>query len=92
MPMKLVETMISAAAVRLRFADSSQSDAATEWMEFCFPRSVLKQPNGGGNHGNPLGDPELQYLLEIEAAVLLHARDAVTAEIRRLRDQKGRAI
>jgi hypothetical protein len=73
----------------MRYADNPDPNVATSRMDLRFPLTALKQPNTGGK---ALDDPELQYLLEIEAAALLHARDAIDAEIRRLREQKGRTV
>ena len=87
MTMKLIETTVSTTDVHVRYADNADASAAKSWMDFRLPLADLKQPNGGGK---ALADPELQFLAEIEAAVLLCVRDAINAEIARLRDQKGR--
>jgi hypothetical protein len=89
MALDFIETTITKTNVHLRYADNTDPTKVVELMDFQFLLASLKQPNGGGT---TLGDPELQYLLEIRAAVLLHARDAINAEIQRLRGQKGRAF
>jgi hypothetical protein len=80
MAMKLVETAIRPATVRLRYADTDDSSAATECIDLQFAASDLKHPSTG----DALGDPAPRFLLEIQAAVLHRARDVIDAEIQRL--------
>jgi hypothetical protein len=85
MTVKLIQTTIWGATIRLRYADSPEHEKATEWIDLQFATSDLKHPNSG----SALGDPEPQFLVEIRGAVLRRARDLIDAEIRRLRDQQG---
>jgi hypothetical protein len=89
MAMKLIETTVLETTVRMRYANDADPTKATETMDFQFSLPSLKQPNGDGK---ALGDPELQFLAEIEAAALLYAQSAINAEIVRLRDQRGRGL
>jgi hypothetical protein len=83
MALKLVQTTISGATIRLRYADSEDHDKATEWIDLQFSASDLNHPSAG----SALGDLEPQFLAEIRGAVLRRARDVIDAEIRRLRDR-----
>jgi hypothetical protein len=85
MATKLVETTISGSSIRLRFADESNPEF--EWMHFQVPISELKEPN---QQNSKLDEPELQYLAELQLAVLQYVRHAINAEIQRLAAQAGR--
>jgi len=82
MAIKLVETAIRPTTIRLRYADADDPAAATEWIDLHFAAKDLKNPKSG----NPLGNLEPRYLLEIQAAALHHARDIMEAEIQRLNE------
>lgn len=85
--MKRVETKISETSIRLRYADNADPMKASEWMDFQFSIADLHRPNTGGT---ALGHLENRFLEELIGAVLLHAKDAIDAEIRNLRDIRGR--
>jgi hypothetical protein len=61
MAIKLVETAIRPTTIRLRYADADDPAAATEWIDLHFAAKDLKHPKSG----NPLGNLEPRYLLEI---------------------------
>ena len=86
MAMKLVETAIRPATIRLRYANADDPSEATEWIDVQFATDGLKQPSTG----DVLGDPAPKFLLEIQAAVLHRARDEIDAEIQRCRDLEAR--
>jgi hypothetical protein len=81
MPMKIVETNVTGSTAKLILATDQQ--LASERIELALPLAALKHPNA---RDQPLGETDLQYLGEVQGAALLHARDAIDSEIRRLRD------
>jgi hypothetical protein len=78
--MKLVETKISGATVRMRYADHPDSALATQWIDFQVPIAVLM----ASDQRTPLGDVEERYLAETHLAGLRHAREIIGAETQRL--------
>lgn len=87
--MQLIETRISAAAVHTRYANDPDVAKATEWFDFQVPLEPLRAPIG---HGEPLGDPETRYLVEVRLAALRYLRDVITEEIQRLSNLAGRTL
>jgi hypothetical protein len=77
---KLVGTTISEAAIQVRYADQGDPSKAEEWMDFRLKLTNVENPSG-----MPIGDPALQYLEELQRAVLQYVQTAVGAEIQRLR-------
>ena len=86
--LSLIETTVSEYSVRMRYADKTDPTKALAWIDFCFPLGDLVHPDS--RDGQPLGDPEKQYLGEIRLAVLRAARDLIGAEIQRLSALAGR--
>lgn len=85
--MKLVQTMLTETAVRMRYADHADPAQAKEWIDFQWKLADLK------DHGNrSLGDPELLYLAELHRAALLQVRDAASAEIQRISKKADRIV
>lgn len=83
MPMTLIETTISKTAVRMRYADNAETEMASEWLEFVVPLSPLELPR------EPLGDPKLRTLAEVQLAALRRVRDVVGGETQRLSELAG---
>ena len=81
--MHIIETSITAKSVRVTLADITDMESATARVELMFSVEALKDPT---ERGDPLGQPEVRLLGEIQGAALLHARAAIDSEIRRLRD------
>jgi hypothetical protein len=84
--MQHVGTTIFDYAVWMRYADSPNSDEATEWIEFQVPLESLTHP---GRPGQPLGEPDRQFVGDLRLAALGYARDAIDEEIRRLQEIAG---
>jgi len=80
MPMKLIETTVSEAAVHMQLGDDADPERASEWLEFEVPLAGLVVDA----EENPLGDPAKRPLAIIQRAALHHARVAISEEIARL--------
>ena len=85
--LKLIETTISEAAIRMRYADQADPAKATEWIDVQLLIADLSDP---ANSQEPLGDPELQFLAENRLATLRRVRDVIGVEIQRLSVLAGR--
>jgi hypothetical protein len=85
--MHLVETKIAESTVRMRYADYDDAIQATEWIDFQVKIADLVHPRG---RGDPLGDPDLQFLSEVRLAALRYARDTIGDETQRLQELVGR--
>jgi hypothetical protein len=83
MAMQYVETTLSDATIRMRYADDPDPTKAVEWIEFRLKIADLQHPSGRGK----LGKLELQYLGEAHRAALRYVRDVIGDETRRLADQ-----
>lgn len=83
--MKLIETVVTETAVRMRYADRPQD--ATAWIDFQVPLAELVHP---AQTSVPLGDPERQLLAEVRLAALRHVRDVIGGETQRLQELRGR--
>jgi hypothetical protein len=81
--MKLIQTTISETTVRLRYADNEDAAKATQWMDFQFPLSDLRNPE---DPTRPLGHPRVRFLAEVERSALRHARGVIGEETKRLSD------
>lgn len=81
--MEHIETTISAATIRMRYANDPDPVRATEWFAFEVPVGSLKLPVEGGPEP-ALGDPESRHLAAIRLAALRYVRDAIGDETRRL--------
>jgi hypothetical protein len=86
--MRLVETTIANATVRMRYADHEDLAHATEWIDFRVKIADLAHPRAR-EVGEGLGDPDLQFLLEIRLAALRYARDTIGDETQRLQELAG---
>lgn len=78
--MKLVETAITETSVRMRIADDADRLKAQSWIECQLQRSALKRGSGTpavGLDGWPLPT--------VRQVILENVRDAIDAEIARLR-------
>lgn len=82
MPMKLTETTIYPAAIRMRFADHADATKATEWIDFQVPLAGLKRPNDPAEKA--MTDPELQFVSEVRLAALRYVRGIIGDETQRL--------
>lgn len=83
--MKLVETSIGGAFVRLRFADDPNRDQSSSWIDIQVPLSDLKNQKN-----ERLTDLDMQYLGEVRLAALQYARAIIGAENQRLSGLAGR--
>jgi hypothetical protein len=81
---KLIETTVSETAVRMRCADDTDPAKATQWIDFRVPLADLKRP--AGQQSQALGNPEVQFLAEVQRSALRYARDVIGAETQRLAD------
>jgi len=88
MPMELIETRILSDSVQIRYADQYDADAATEWCEFRVPLARLTQPIVR-HQVEPLGDPQAQFLGEVQLAALRYMRDVIGGETQRLSELIG---
>lgn len=79
MTLKIVETTVTEAAVRVRFADDADPAKAIEWLDLRFPVSKLES-----SKGNSLGDPRKRTLAAIHQAALLFAQDVIDAETEKI--------
>ncbi len=86
--LNLIETTVSEAAIRLRYADAADTEKATSWIDIRVPVESLRYDASGGN--GPLGDLDLQFLSEIRLAALRRVRAVVGDEIQRLVALAGR--
>jgi hypothetical protein len=80
--MKLIETTILEATVRMRYADDPTDP--TQWLDFQVKNQNLKLPSG-----TVITERDAQYLSALKLAALRYVLGAVTAEIDRLRDLQG---
>jgi hypothetical protein len=85
--MKLIETAISETSVWMRYADETNPDDATQWVDFQIPLKNLAHPFGS----SPLGDPESSLLAEVRLSALRAVRDVIGGEIQRLTTLAGRS-
>ena len=74
--MKLIETTISETAVHIRF--SGEGDLPAEWIDIQIPLAKLESSTAANR---TLGDPRLQYVEEVQRAILRYARGVITDEI-----------
>jgi len=88
MPMKLIETNVSATTVRMRFEDDAQPVEPEEWVEFEVPLAKLTM----GDHQTPMGDPAARRFALIQRAALQRARDVIDDEIQRLAEFVGQRL
>jgi hypothetical protein len=84
--MKLIETIVSATSVRMRYSNDEDAAQATQWIDFQVPIADLKGPD----QHNPLGDIECRYLAEIRLVALRYAREVIGVETQRLSNLAGR--
>ncbi len=85
MTLKHVETTISESAIRIRMADNSNQDLATEWVDISVPLSApLGLPNSNGGSDIALGSLATRQFASIQLAVLRYVRDAIAQETQRL--------
>ena len=75
-----VETRISGTTIHLRYADTTDPIKATEWVDIRTHLGDLKLPNG-----KAISEVEFHPVAVVKLAALRHARDAIDAEIERLR-------
>jgi hypothetical protein len=83
-----LETVVTPASVKMVLADQLDREQATHIIEFVVPLAALRESSD--RERRALGDPDLEYLLEIRRAALRYVRDAISVEIRRLGDQANR--
>jgi hypothetical protein len=80
--MKLIETVRTATAIRMRYTDNADPTKATQWLDFQVPLQKLE-------HANKVPmDPvtiEGQGLAEVSMAALRSAWGAIEDELKRLR-------
>lgn len=86
--MKLIETAISETSVWMRFADKSDPEHATKWVDFQIPLASLAHPFA---QQSPLGNPENKLLAEVRLSALRAVRDVIGGEIQRLTELAGRS-
>ena len=79
MPMKLIETTVSATTVHMQLADLADIEKASEWLEFEVPVAPLML-----DQHNPLGDPTKRHLATVQRAALRYVQDAIAEETQRL--------
>ncbi len=77
--MKLVETTVTETTIRLLLADNPDPALTASWIECQLPMASLKLGSG-----TAIGDPNIRRLALVHQAALHEARNAITAEIRRL--------
>ena len=81
--MQLIETTVTATAVRMRYANSPDPTKATEWLDFQVPMDGLMIPLH--QREEPLGDqPDIRLLAEVRLAALRRVRGVIGAETQRL--------
>ena len=83
--MKLIETSVSETSIRLRYADETDPAKAAEWIDMQFALSSL--PDRNLNTEQPT---ELQYLAELQRAVLDRLQAILNSEIQRHRSLSSR--
>jgi hypothetical protein len=86
--MEHIETTIYPDSVWVRYANDADPDQATTWFEAQVPVDDSRHPAAADV---ALGDLERRYLLEVRAAVLVHMRDTINAEIQRLGQMRLRS-
>ena len=79
--MKLIQTTISEISVRLRYADNEDAAKATQWMDFQFPLSDLRNTEDPTRQAR---QPSVQFLAEVQRSALRRARDVIGEETKRL--------
>jgi hypothetical protein len=79
---KIVETTLTASAVRMRLANDADPAKADEWVDLVIPIDRLRR--GSGEPIRSSADLESLDLATIQAIALHHARDVVAAEMARL--------
>jgi hypothetical protein len=83
MPMELIETRILGDSVQMRYADHADAASAAE------PLANLTQPIVR-HQVEPLGDPQAQFLGEVQLAALRYMRDVIGGETQGLSELIGR--
>lgn len=78
--MKLIETTITDAAVRIRMADDADRLKAQSWIDCQLLRSALKRESG-----TPAANLDALPLPTVRQVILENARAAIDAEIARLK-------
>lgn len=81
--MQLIETKILADSVQLRYADHADPSQATEWCDFRVSLRNLVHPLVQGQP-RPLGDPQEQFVSEVQLAALRYMRDVIGGETQQL--------
>jgi hypothetical protein len=79
MALKLIETLVSETAVRMRYADDA--DAPNEWLDFQVSNQALKMPSG-----TVMTERDIHALGAVKLAALRHVLAATETEIGRIRD------
>jgi hypothetical protein len=86
--MNHLATVISDAAVRIRFAEQGENSEAEYCIDILVPRNRLTLPSPDPKP--TLGEPEIRFLMEIKLAALHYARDVIDEETQRLAKRHGR--
>ena len=73
-----VQTDLTGASVRVRFADDPDPKKATAWIDVQLPRELLKLH----------GELEDQYVSEVHFAALDHALDFIEEHTQRLKNMR----
>jgi hypothetical protein len=89
MALKLVETKILADAVQMRYADHADPLRAVEFCEFRVKLEGLTHPLVQGKP-QPLGNPQEQFVAEVQLAALRYIRDVIGGETQHLQQLSGR--
>jgi hypothetical protein len=77
--MKLIETVVTETAVRIRIADDADRLKAQSWIDCQLLRSGLKRQSG-----TPAADLDGWHLPTVRRVILENVRAAIDAEIGRL--------
>lgn len=83
--MELIETTISGTTVSMHYADNTDPEQATQWIEFSVPIASLRATSG-----SDLGEIDGYYVAQVREAALRYVRDIITAETQRLSTFAGR--
>jgi hypothetical protein len=83
--MKHTATTIFETGISIRFSDATDATKANEWIDLRVKTEDLKLASG-----TVISQPETQSLAVLKVAALLHAREAIEAEIERLRNLRLR--
>jgi hypothetical protein len=82
--MKLLKTTVTETTVHMRYADDPDPAKATSWIDFHVPTKALTYRKGG-----MFGDPEAQWLGDIQVAAIRHVRNIIIENSRQTLGKMG---